>query len=134
MQSQLTERTCDLKYFVFPKYWEEIVEKIASVARLFERLKEIESQYEAKENEHITVYLEDTNGDTLHVGLAGSFWALVHIHRGDEYEYLYPVGDEPAEGETPFLYPEWTDVPNKRLIPSAKGREVVREWVEKGTL
>ena len=134
MESHVTRKTVRLKHFEFPEYWEEIVESIQSADQLLVRLRELEDTFLPSRTEHITAYVEDKNGDTLHIGLAGDSWMITHIHPGDEYEYLYAVGDEHADGYVAFLYPEWTEIPLKRLIPSAKAREVVREWVETGRL
>lgn len=129
-------RLCYLKYFQLPKYWEEISESIVSAEHALTRLREIESSHVAREGEHISLFIEDSKGDKLHIGLAGDVWMITHLHPVDEFEveYQFGVGDKKAEGSVPFLFPEWTDVTAKRLISKSKGQEIAREWIERGIL
>jgi hypothetical protein len=127
---------CILEYFRLPNYWEEISEPIASANDALTRIQEIEHEFPSKEGEHVTVYIEDSEGDKLHVGLAGALWMITHIRRVSEHEleYQYALGDKKATGSVAFLFPEWTDVSRKRLIPRSKGEEAVRDWIDNGTL
>ena len=129
-------RRCHLKYFQLPNYWEVISESIESADDALARMKDIESMHVSKESEHVSLYVEDSGGDKLHIGFAGDVWMITYLHHVDEFEieYQYAVGDKNASGSVTFLFPEWTDISRKRLIAKAKGQEVVRVWIERGSL
>jgi hypothetical protein len=123
---------CRLKRYEFPKYWEEIVENLASADQVLARIKEVYTNYQAKEGEGISFSLQDDQGDTFHVGCSDEGWVLMY----DAKEGIgrIALGDRHARGHKPFLFPEWTDFERKHLIAPSLAETVVRLWIETGRL
>ena len=132
MPSGTAQHTCRLRYFELPNYWEEKVEEIFSYDHLLARLAEISRNFQPEKNERISVFVENQEGDLLHLGLGSSEWVI--IFHGQDGKCLVSIGDETAEGCQPFLFPEWTDLPKKHLIAVSDGQKVLRRWFETGTL
>src|SRR5205814_545237 len=59
---QVSSRSCSLRYFQLPRYWEYLVEPIASSDAALCRMCEIESGYKSRDGEHVTVHIDDSNG------------------------------------------------------------------------
>jgi hypothetical protein len=68
----------------------------------------------------------------MHVGLGGDEW-MVGLHRQNG-EFLIALGESSAIGTKVFLFPEWTELPRRFVIPSPIAREVVSHWITTGTL
>jgi len=132
----MEDRRVTLRHFSFPRYWEEVVEPVQSAEWLLERIASLEEGFHSTEGEHISVFLDGTDGNSLNVGLAGDCWTVTHIEKlGDhDSEFQYGIGNPSGRGHVPILTPEWTDTSKKQLIDRSIAKEIVTEWVEKGTL
>jgi hypothetical protein len=131
MQPGETKKACQLKYFKLPNYWEELTEEVTSADQLLRRLQELQEEYRPEKDEGVSVYLENSAGDVVQLGLGSNEWVVITHRSGGEC--FVSLGDEEAEGYKPFLFPEWTELSRKHLIPSGIAREVVRRWFETGT-
>jgi hypothetical protein len=132
MSVQGVSRTCRLKRFEFPKYWEEIVENLASAEQVVARIKELYAAYQSKEGEGISFSLQDDQGNKLHVGCSDEGWVVMY----DPIEGVgsIAVGNKRARGHKPFLFPEWTDFERRHLVDPGIAEAIVRLWVETGRL
>ena len=96
------------------------------------RIKELHSSYQPEEGEGICFFLEDDQGDQLHVGCSDEGWVLTHHPK--EGAVKAAIGDPRARGHKPFLIPEWTDFERKHLIAAGLGETVVSLWIKTGQL
>ena len=132
MSVQSVNRTCRLKRFQFPRYWEEIVENPASAEQALARIKELHAAYQPKQSEGISFTLEDDQNNKLHVGCSDEGWVLMYDPK--EGAGRIAVGNRGAKGHKAFLFPEWTDFERRYLITMSSAERVVKQWVETGRL
>jgi hypothetical protein len=132
MSVQRISRSCRLKRFEFPKYWEQIVENPTSAEQALARIKELHSSYESEEGEGICFFIEDDQGEQLHVGCSDEGWVLTYHPKKGAVKAA--VGDLRARGHKPFLIPEWTDIERKHLIAAGVAETAVSLWIKSGRL
>lgn len=132
MSDPVRNRSCRLKRFEFPKYWEEIVENPESTEQVIARIKELYGTHCPDEGEGIFFFLEDDQGDHFHVGRSEEGWVLAYCPRVGAEKAA--IGDVSATGHKAFLTPEWTDIERKHLIAPTIAECVLKAWIQTGQL
>src|SRR5262249_31641724 len=107
-------RTIRLKRFEFPKYWEEIIEAVESSDQVVARMKQLLAEFDLKDAEGITFFLEDESGQELEVHCSHDEWAIAFFPK--DGKPVISAGNKQARGTKPFLIPEWTEVERRHLI------------------
>jgi len=132
----MNQRQIKLRYFTFPKYWDEISEPVQSAEWLFDRLNTIEKSYNNTEGEHVSVFIDDTDGNSINIGLVGDAWTITHISKLGKYEseFQYAIGNKSARGQVAILTPEWTETSRKQLIKLPTAQRLVKLWIETRSL
>jgi len=129
-------RNYAIEYVDPRKHQSRIKEAVESRSQLLNRLDELEKQYSEWLDAPIGVNLTNGCGETLDIGLGGEKWSLGYsqFEDGVPIEQLNAVGDETASGSTPFYFEQWTEMPNKWLIPRETAKEAIGKWYESGEL
>lgn len=127
-----TRRSCRLKRFEFPRYWEEISEDPGSAEGLLDRIKELSANYRSTEGEGIAFSIQDDRGDEFRVGCSEEGWVLMYDPK--EGTGRIALGNRREAGYKPFLFPEWTDFERKYLVDPTMAERVVMFWIETGQL
>jgi len=79
MSIQSPNRSCRLKRFEFPRYWEEIVENPLPADQLVARIKQLHAGYQPEKAEGISSFLEDNQGNHFQVGCSDEGWVLTGL-------------------------------------------------------
>jgi Immunity protein Imm1 len=132
MTIQSADRTCQLRRFEFPRYWEETAENPQSAEAMIKRITELCIGYVSQNGEGMSVCVTDNHGNKLHVGCIGGGWVIMHDPKNGLGKIA--LGNCHASGHQAFLFPEWTDVARKHLVPPGVAQRVVKLWVETGQL
>jgi len=77
------------------------------------------------------VSIESPHGYDLAVGLRGDACVLIHtrLKDGSVIEQATSLGDDSAQGATPFWWGDWTEVENRHLVPLEAGIAAAKEWL-----
>ena len=74
-------------------------------------------------------------GDSLSIGIGSDMSILHFVAASGDPPYYASVGDEDADDVVVFEFRgEFTEYPRRQCIPTDQARQVVREFVDKGTL
>ena len=128
----LNQRGIVLVRFEFPRYWEEIVEPVASGNHAVARIRRLFAQYPLGQADGVAFYLKDTDGNMLEVLITHNEWAVAYLP--NQGTALITLGDAARNGMKNFLIPEWTPMQEKYLVPKEVASRIVEQWVDRGTL
>ncbi len=110
-------------------------ENIASFEDLCRRMEQLSLEYRALLHIPFSVDLVREGEGRMSVGLGEEQWML--FYTSEDGDVRNSLGDMKATGTTVFFfgdYTDYTELPNKYLVPAEKALEAVKFWFEEDKL
>ena len=125
-----TRKPWRVSFYRFPAYWEELVEAFLLPEDVVSRLEALRLELASSVGGYPTVYVTDRQGEMIHVCMTPKSWILiVHTSTG---ECRVTTSNKATSETCAFLFPEWTELSKRHLIPKATARKVLVHWLETG--